>query len=217
MKTVLVSLLCGYVMFCQAGSGNHSPADVVMDFFKKAQDGTLDEAYARAHVADLPDGEVLKEEVEMVNRNVKRALKGNKISVVGTTIAGDKATVVLGFGMVSGTGSKMRELKKNRDVSLVKVNGEWKILMGFAERVSERCVLNMKHLQTAAECWRTTQSDPNAVPKVSDLVGPEPDKYIRKNTLTCPKDNSAYVIGKGYGGEITVSCGSGDPKHVLPQ
>jgi Tfp pilus assembly protein PilE len=63
-----------------------------------------------------------------------------------------------------------------------------------ADARTQNCVSNMKQLQTAAESWRTTQTDPTSVPKVSDLVGTETTKYIRKELtdFICP-EGGAYV------------------------
>lgn len=72
---------------------------------------------------------------------------------------------------------------------------------------AQACVSNMKQLQTAAESWRTAQTDPLAVPQVADLVGTETDKYIRKDAekFICP-DGGTYTIDTAEGGVITVTC-----------
>ena len=80
-----------------------------------------------------------------------------------------------------------------------------------AEAQANACVANMKQLQTAAEHYRT--KDPERVPTLSDLCGPE--GYLL-TTPTCPKDHSSYTISLDKSGAIDVRCGSGDPKHVLP-
>ena len=75
-----------------------------------------------------------------------------------------------------------------------------------ADARTQSCVSNMKQLQTAAESWRTTQSDPTAVPAVSDLVGTETTKYIRKESITCPEGGD-YTIATAEGSTaITVTC-----------
>ena len=73
---------------------------------------------------------------------------------------------------------------------------------------AQACVSNMKQLQTAAESWRTAQTDPLAVPQVADLVGTETDKYIRKleTDFHCPDKNEKYPIGTADGGVITITC-----------
>ncbi|MBR4653289.1 MAG: prepilin-type N-terminal cleavage/methylation domain-containing protein [Kiritimatiellae bacterium] len=87
-----------------------------------------------------------------------------------------------------------------------------------ADARSQACVSNMKQLQTAAESWRTTQSDPTAVPAKSDLVGTETTKYIRKeaDSFICP-EGGEYVIATAEGGAITVTCpnASTHTDHVL--
>lgn len=75
-----------------------------------------------------------------------------------------------------------------------------------ADARTQSCVSNMKQLQTAAESWRTTQGDPTAVPAVSDLVGTETTKYIRKESIACPEGND-YTISTAEGSTaITVTC-----------
>ena len=75
-----------------------------------------------------------------------------------------------------------------------------------ADARTQSCVSNMKQLQTAAESWRTTQGDPTAVPGVSDLVGMETTKYIRKASITCPEGGD-YTISTAEGSTaITVTC-----------
>ena len=81
------------------------------------------------------------------------------------------------------------------------------------ESQASACISNMKQLLTAGECWRVSHE---GTPTVRDLCGPEQDKYIRRETeLTCPKDGSRYSIRMLHGA-IDVTCGSGDPEHVLP-
>ena len=76
-----------------------------------------------------------------------------------------------------------------------------------ADARSQACVSNMKQLQTAAESWRTTQANPLSVPGLSDLVGTETTKYIRKeaSSFTCPEGGD-YTIATADGGAITVTC-----------
>ncbi len=85
-----------------------------------------------------------------------------------------------------------------------------------ADARTQACVSNMKQLQTAAESWRTTAADPTGVPNVSDLVGTETTKYIRKDASAfhCPEGTSAYTIGTADGGAITVTCPA-NSDHVL--
>ena len=50
------------------------------------------------------------------------------------------------------------------------------------------------------------QGDPTAVPGVSDLVGMETTKYIRKASITCPEGGD-YTISTAEGSTaITVTC-----------
>ena len=75
-----------------------------------------------------------------------------------------------------------------------------------ADARTQSCVSNMKQLQTATESWRTTQSDPTAVPAVDALVGTETTKYIRKESIACPEGGS-YTIATADGSTaITVTC-----------
>ena len=85
-----------------------------------------------------------------------------------------------------------------------------------ADARTQACVSNMKQLQTAAESWRTTASDPTATPAVTDLVGTETTKYIRKTAAEfhCPEGTAAYEIGTAEGGAITVTCPA-NTDHVL--
>ena len=83
-----------------------------------------------------------------------------------------------------------------------------------ADSRTQACVANMKQLQTAAESWRTTAADPTSVPNLSDLVGTESTKYIRKQTtdFKCP-EGGTYTIGTADGGAISVTCSNSD--HLL--
>ena len=85
-----------------------------------------------------------------------------------------------------------------------------------ADARTQSCVSNMKQLQTAAESWRTTASDPTSKPDLSDLVGTETTKYIRKTVADfhCPEGTTAYEIGTADGGAITVEC-KVNTDHVL--
>lgn len=78
------------------------------------------------------------------------------------------------------------------------------------------CIQNMKQLQTAAESWRTAENDPTGVPAVSDLVGTESTKFIRKeaSVFTCPEGGD-YTISTVDGGALTVSCGHSTDGHNL--
>ena len=79
------------------------------------------------------------------------------------------------------------------------------------------CVYNMSQLRTAAESWCVRQYDSSKTPTLRDLCGPEDTKYLKKEP-TCPKDGSRYKIKRDEGsGAIEVTCGSGDPDHVLPR
>lgn len=80
------------------------------------------------------------------------------------------------------------------------------------QKTANVCINNMKQLQTAAECWVMKQNDPTKTPKISDLCGP--DKYLSE-PLKCSKDGSDYTISRNEDGIILVTCGSGDPTHVL--
>ena len=85
-----------------------------------------------------------------------------------------------------------------------------------ADARSQACVSNMKQLQTAAESWRTTAADPTGTPAISDLVGTETTKYIRKESsdFHCPESTADYTIGTADGGAITVTCPA-NTDHVL--
>ena len=85
-----------------------------------------------------------------------------------------------------------------------------------ADARTQACVSNMKQLQTAAESWRTTAADPTGTPGISDLVGTETTKYIRKTAddFHCPEGTAAYTIGTAEGGAITVTCPA-NTDHVL--
>ena len=72
---------------------------------------------------------------------------------------------------------------------------------------TQMCVNNMKQLQFAAECWRTSQKDPLSVPTLDQLVGTDTTKYIHKAIADfgCPIGGQ-YTIGALEGVVITVSC-----------
>ena len=75
-----------------------------------------------------------------------------------------------------------------------------------ADARSQSCVSNMQQLKTAAESWRTTQSNPQAVPAVSDLVGTESSKYIPKESIICPEGGD-YTLSTAEGSTaIAVTC-----------
>ena len=82
------------------------------------------------------------------------------------------------------------------------------------EAQANTCISNMKQIQTAGESWLMNHSEITA-PTMSDLCGPEESKYI-KTEPTCPKDGSHYSI-RLDDGRIKVTCGSGDPEHILPR
>ena len=71
------------------------------------------------------------------------------------------------------------------------------------------CISNMKQLVAAADLYLMGHS---GVPTLADLCGPT---KLLKEAPTCPKDNSSYTISL-KNGDIKVTCGSGDPEHVLP-
>lgn len=80
------------------------------------------------------------------------------------------------------------------------------------ESQTEACISNMKQILCAAESWLTRY--PDKTPTMNDLCG-SGDKYIKQEP-TCPKDGSRYIIERDdVSGSIKVSCGSGDPNHVL--
>ena len=72
----------------------------------------------------------------------------------------------------------------------------------------EKCISNMKNLQTAAEAYMMSHS---STPTVSDLCGP--GKYLQTRP-TCPTDGSSYRIYR-EDGEIKVSCPNADAGHEL--
>ena len=74
------------------------------------------------------------------------------------------------------------------------------------------CIGNMQQLRTAAESYLTKH--PGQAPTLTDICGTEDTKYL-KQTPTCPKDSSSYTIALDNGA-IKITCGSGDPEHVLP-
>ena len=82
-----------------------------------------------------------------------------------------------------------------------------------AEARTKTCIENMNNIRTSAESWRTNH-DPTAVPGMTDIVGTESTKYIRKATLTCP-EGGEYTITE-VDGALTVTCGSGHTDHKLP-
>ena len=82
------------------------------------------------------------------------------------------------------------------------------------ESQAAACISNMKQIETAGEVWLTQRPSMTA-PTMSDLCGPEESKYI-KTEPTCPKDGSHYSI-RLDDGRIKVTCGSGDPEHILPR
>ena len=85
-----------------------------------------------------------------------------------------------------------------------------------ADARKQACISNMKQLQTAAESWRTSQSDALAVPGKDDLVGTETTKYIRKvsSEFTCPEGGDYTITSES--GVIKVTCTHAeDLKHVL--
>ena len=80
------------------------------------------------------------------------------------------------------------------------------------ESQTQSCISNMKQIEIAAESWLMRY--PDKTPTMNDLCG-SGDKYIKQEP-TCPKDGSRYIIERDdLSGSIKVSCGSGDPNHVL--
>lgn len=71
------------------------------------------------------------------------------------------------------------------------------------------CIVNMKNiLEAVVAYYMKHRKSPSTI---ADLA----DEELLEAIPTCPKDNSAYVIS-GEGTKMKVTCGSGDPTHVLP-
>ncbi len=85
-----------------------------------------------------------------------------------------------------------------------------KFLKYRTDSQANACISNMKQLKVAAELHYMKSGK---TPTLRDLCGPEDTKYLR-TTPTCPKDHSPYAITL-ENGSIKITCGSGDPKHVL--
>lgn len=74
------------------------------------------------------------------------------------------------------------------------------------------CISNMMQISTACMNWACEHGF-DAVPKMSDLVGP--DNYIREEPK-CPVDHSSYSISGDSDGNFEVRCRHADRGHVLP-
>ena len=108
----------------------------------------------------------------------------------------------------------MFEVQTDAVLTLIAAAAVPNFLKFRSEAQAIACVSNMNTLRTAGECWRMNQTDPTAVPAVSDLVGTDSTKFIRKDPakFQCPK-GGAYTIGTAEDGAITITCPNG---HTLP-
>ena len=73
------------------------------------------------------------------------------------------------------------------------------------ESQANACTSTMASIKTAAESWASKPANQGQTPTMSDICGA--DKFIKIE----PKCNGKeYEIGKGQGGEFTVTCKNTD-------